>query len=371
MDKIFSSRRFGFTLVELLIVITIIGILMTLATMAFLPAQKKVRDSKRKADLSAFQTGLKLFESDFKVYPNPTMYLGTVTTAATGDENNNLGLETDIAACQGNGPGGAVNFTLPVISSPFTKDTLNQPVTAGSYTGYYTMKPGFASVNNLLVCLKLLDKIYSDPNSSWTGQTGGYQYRVSYDYSEYIVISRLENLSDREKTDQMFVLPNAAQNNSGVYSSGTDYTHYIDGNGINTRQLDDDTNARCVEGTGGSCVAVNGVYGLVNDYSSSPRGRLGFYDTLVDIASTPSAVNAFGISSYYPLYTQAYRDRWYFYQCAKKADNSSITLDDRSSPDYAPLKLEATSGKWATNPSCKQIYSHSDGVNDKAIIQSY
>lgn len=47
--------NFGFTLLELLVVIGIISILMALATLTFGAAQKKGRDARRKTDLKAIQ----------------------------------------------------------------------------------------------------------------------------------------------------------------------------------------------------------------------------------------------------------------------------------------------------------------------------
>ena len=57
------SKR-GFTLIELLVVIVIIGILTTIAVASFTSAQKKSRDSRRKADLDAVRKALWLMKSD-------------------------------------------------------------------------------------------------------------------------------------------------------------------------------------------------------------------------------------------------------------------------------------------------------------------
>lgn len=45
----------GFTLLELLVVISIIGILMAVALASFTDAQRKARDTRRAADVKAFQ----------------------------------------------------------------------------------------------------------------------------------------------------------------------------------------------------------------------------------------------------------------------------------------------------------------------------
>lgn len=49
------TQNFGFSLLELLVVISIIGILVAVGTASYTGAQKKVRDSRRMQDLKAIQ----------------------------------------------------------------------------------------------------------------------------------------------------------------------------------------------------------------------------------------------------------------------------------------------------------------------------
>lgn len=70
--KAFSVKSIatGFSLLELLIVIAIIGILVSLGTVSYSSAQKKGRDSRRKSDLRAIQNAWEQYYADTNgVYP--------------------------------------------------------------------------------------------------------------------------------------------------------------------------------------------------------------------------------------------------------------------------------------------------------------
>jgi general secretion pathway protein G len=60
----------GFTLVELLVVMAILGILVTLVAGGFRTAQMRGRDSKRKSDLKEIANALEVFYSDHNKYPD-------------------------------------------------------------------------------------------------------------------------------------------------------------------------------------------------------------------------------------------------------------------------------------------------------------
>jgi len=81
MNKNFQKKS-GFTLVELLIVISIIMILVTVGMMSYANAQKVGRDAKRKADLKQVQSALEMFRADNGFYPKDTS--GNISSTLAG-----------------------------------------------------------------------------------------------------------------------------------------------------------------------------------------------------------------------------------------------------------------------------------------------
>lgn len=65
-----KNRQRGFTLLEILVVISIIGILVALGTAAFSTTQQKGRDARRKSDIKAIQNGFEQYQAKLGVYPS-------------------------------------------------------------------------------------------------------------------------------------------------------------------------------------------------------------------------------------------------------------------------------------------------------------
>lgn len=65
-----KKRQSGFTIVELLIVIVVIGILATLVLVTFTGIQKKARDSQRQTDINAVNSQLEAFYAQNSYYPS-------------------------------------------------------------------------------------------------------------------------------------------------------------------------------------------------------------------------------------------------------------------------------------------------------------
>jgi prepilin-type N-terminal cleavage/methylation domain-containing protein len=64
------KNKKGFTIVELLIVIVVIGILATLVIVTFTGIQQKARNTQRQTDIKAVQGYVESFYAEFGFYPN-------------------------------------------------------------------------------------------------------------------------------------------------------------------------------------------------------------------------------------------------------------------------------------------------------------
>ena len=78
-------KKSGFTLIELLVVISVIGILISVIAASFTTGQKRGRDAKRRADLTAIQQSLEQCFVLNQTYPNAVtsglaLTCGTQTT---------------------------------------------------------------------------------------------------------------------------------------------------------------------------------------------------------------------------------------------------------------------------------------------------
>ncbi len=69
MQKSTRNTRFGFTLVELLIVIAIIGVLTGISVFALVGTRESARDTKRKTDLEGIKSALEIYKADCNRYP--------------------------------------------------------------------------------------------------------------------------------------------------------------------------------------------------------------------------------------------------------------------------------------------------------------
>jgi len=75
------ASRSGFTLMEILIVVGLIGILLAIAAVSYSSAQKKSRDSRRMSDLQGIRNAMEQYYADHSgVYPTAVAELTSTST---------------------------------------------------------------------------------------------------------------------------------------------------------------------------------------------------------------------------------------------------------------------------------------------------
>jgi general secretion pathway protein G len=81
MDRLAQRQsRSGFTLIELMVVIVIIGILAAYIAPKFIGRTEEAKVSTAKAQIRSFETGLKLFKLDNGFYPSTEQGLESLVT---------------------------------------------------------------------------------------------------------------------------------------------------------------------------------------------------------------------------------------------------------------------------------------------------
>jgi prepilin-type N-terminal cleavage/methylation domain-containing protein len=71
MESWAKKQQLGFTLVELLIVVTVIAILATITIVAYNGIQQRGRDTVRLSDVAAIKKALELYKTSIGNYPDP------------------------------------------------------------------------------------------------------------------------------------------------------------------------------------------------------------------------------------------------------------------------------------------------------------
>lgn len=94
-----TNRRTAFTLIELMVVVSIIAILATLGISSYSTAIKKSRDGRRKSDIQNIAQALVLYRSDEGVYPSTTADLvANYMSAIPKDEKSGVDYTYTVAS---------------------------------------------------------------------------------------------------------------------------------------------------------------------------------------------------------------------------------------------------------------------------------
>lgn len=85
IDTRADKQIHGFSLIELLVVISIIGVLVAMSIFGLSGARASARDAKRKADLEQVRSGIEIYKSDCNFYPTSARLVLTSAGSLVGD----------------------------------------------------------------------------------------------------------------------------------------------------------------------------------------------------------------------------------------------------------------------------------------------
>lgn len=115
----YQIKKAGFTLIEIVIVIVILGVLITATMIAVTPSLNKSRDGRRKTDLHKIQSALEEYRSDNGTYPERSQL------STCGDNNAALSSYLKVVPCEPNST--TPYYYLPEPNSPACDGTLANP----------------------------------------------------------------------------------------------------------------------------------------------------------------------------------------------------------------------------------------------------
>ncbi len=122
-----TSERVGFSMVEIMVIVTLITILAGVGVIAFRGVQARARDAKRQTDLESIQTALEVYYQEHYSYPSSSEW-DKVKNNGVSDDVLSVTLEPDY-----------MNL-VPI--DPLQSDTANQGPCGGGRYGYVYWSDG-------------------------------------------------------------------------------------------------------------------------------------------------------------------------------------------------------------------------------------
>ena len=147
MNAIYKENSKGFTLVELLVVVAIIGLLSMMVVISVTGAKAKSRDAQRVSEINSIATVLSMYHNDYNQYP---IFDGNIT-----------GTDTVSVALRGTG------YINMVPTDPLNQDSSACAGAPLNLTGYYYYYQSDGTDFILGYCLE---------TNSMTGKTQGPNY---------------------------------------------------------------------------------------------------------------------------------------------------------------------------------------------------
>ncbi|MEK7513536.1 MAG: type II secretion system protein [Patescibacteria group bacterium] len=80
-----KRNKQGFTLIEILVAVSIIALLTVMGVTNFMVANKKARDGKRQGDLEQIRAALEIYRADERIYPTTGNFVSEIEPTYMGD----------------------------------------------------------------------------------------------------------------------------------------------------------------------------------------------------------------------------------------------------------------------------------------------
>ncbi len=139
----------GFTLIEMLVVISIIGILAALSTISFTSSQKQARDTQRKSDLKMYQNALEVkANTNGGLYPSTESIDSLCADLDIGNCVNDPKYDPELLNGYSYTSNGTTDFTGTkyVLWANLENSTSNWVVCSSGAVGETSTNPGGAGV---------------------------------------------------------------------------------------------------------------------------------------------------------------------------------------------------------------------------------
>jgi type II secretion system protein G len=170
------KKQIGFTIVELLIVIVVIGILAAITIVAYNGVQGRANDTAIQSDLQAISTKLELYKADFGVYPAGSAQLTTLALKASKNSYGNHmvsgGFDYNLVYCRM--PAAApTDYALVAFSKSGARFKYTNSTGLSAYTGGMGGSAGICTDAGIPMAGGAAERDWFYESSAWRTFIGG------------------------------------------------------------------------------------------------------------------------------------------------------------------------------------------------------